>query len=117
MPTSMKVETGCHFLGEILEEVEVPVDLKVARGEPVRPRLLPEVIEELEIAFTVLLKDGRTAIVHGHHLHHERATDSGLEVFSVYQRTQETDRVVAVFNSTEVAGIFHGDLRESRLSA
>lgn len=85
MPAYSKVETGCHFLGEILEVVEVPADLKAARGEPVRARLLPEVIEERELAFTVLLKDGRTATVRGHHLHHERTADSGLEVFSIHQ--------------------------------
>ncbi len=108
----------CRMIGDFVDQGEVPLDLKVTQGEPVRPRLLTEVVEsEPELAFTVLLKDGRVAVVRGHHLQHEPSTENGLEIFTVHQRMETSERVVAVFNSRDVAGIFYGDLRESRLSA
>ena len=118
MPHQTNVSTDCRLVASFVDEGELPEKVEMHTGEPVRTRLLAEFIEdEPELAFTVLLKDGRTAIVRGHQLHHEPASETGLEVFSIFQRTHESDRVVAVFNSADVAGIFHGDLRESRLSA
>jgi len=60
--------------------------------------------------FTVLFRDGRVAAVRGHGLKHEPHPVAGQDVFSIFVQAATEEVTVALFKSSDVAGIFHGDL-------
>ncbi len=108
--------TGCLLVGEYTDEAESPANLGVHRGEVVRPQVVADFLDlwgrdEGLREFTVLLKDGRVAVVRGHGL---KSGLPGASVFSVIVRRGEEEVVVALFKSDEVSGIFHGELRPDR---
>lgn len=107
MPESGKVQAGGVFLGEFVDvAVNFPPDTPgssrvVAKSEELRE-------------FTVLLKDGRCALVRGHILRRHLDASVGRDVFEIVVRSPTQDTLVALFNGSEVAGIFDGEQRADR---
>lgn len=114
MNAATRVEVGCPLVAEFTDTADVPTGAP-GRGEPVRPTSVAAFHDAGPSAdtfkeFTVLLKDGRVVAVRGSAV---KPLSGALGVLA----GAAGDALVAVFQSTEVVGIFHGELRPDRMSA
>jgi len=117
MSRPTKVDVGCLFVGEYVDELELPTGLVTHRGLPVRPVSVEEFTEDWLIGhttkeFTVLLHGGRVVQVKGHAIKHLPSSGSGdQDSFGVILRDDDREEFVAIFPAREIDGIFHGRLR------
>ncbi len=107
---------GCLLVGEYVDEADWPSNLAVRSGEVVRPRVVEDFLDLWGRAdglreFTVLFKDGRVVVVRGHSL---RSDLPRSPVFSIVVHSGQEEEVVALFQSEDIIGIFHGELRPDR---
>jgi hypothetical protein len=114
MNVATRVEVGCPLVAEFTDAADVPTGA-LGRGEPVRPTSATAFHDAGSSAdafkeFTVLLKDGRVVAVRGVGV---KPLSGALGVLA----GAAGDALVAVFQSAEVVGIFHGELRAERKSA
>jgi hypothetical protein len=120
MANAAAAQAGCLVVGEYVDEAEVPANLQAHRGEPVRPRMVASYLdlwgrEDSAKEFTVLLKDGRVVVVRGHGLKQFPASVPGESgSYAVVVRSAGEEVLVALFPSSDVVGIFHGELRSDR---
>lgn len=120
MTHKQNTETGCLLVGDYVDDAENPPSHCMNPGEVVRPQLVANYQEDggpedgLK-EFRVLLKDGRVAAVRGHILKHESHPVAGRDVFSIMIHTSTDEMLVAIFNSADVSGIFHGELLTNQL--
>ena len=115
MTHSQHTITGCHFVGEFLDEEECPANVD-RENVHLRPKLVADYVDswssdDVLKEFTILLKDGRVAVVQGSGLKHEPHPLAGQDVFSVVVRNRTEEALVALFKSADISGIFHGNLR------
>lgn len=115
---SINVTTGCHMIGEFVDESEqhvpdhsVPHGGEIVRTHMVADFLDPSGSDDDMKDFIVLLKDGRSAVVPGHGL---KNVEGNFSFFSIHVRKGDEDVTVALFPIAEVSGIFHGELRTDR---
>jgi hypothetical protein len=115
-----KTTNDFRMIGEFVDEGVPPPNGLAFSGEPVRPSVIYEFTDngsdELNNDYKVVFKDGRVAVVRGNYLVRDNSSDN-IPVFSIHQRDKDSDRIVAVFSTSEVAGIFQGELQGERLSA
>ena len=117
-PTSVNVE--CTYLGEFVERGEPPATEVARRSEIVLPTVVATYNERgtpglPALEFTVLLKDGRTVAVRGHDLRLFPLSETAEpDSYGVMSRTPAGEVLVAVFKTSEVVGIFHGEIRPDR---
>ena len=120
MSNTVNAEVGCLYVGEFVEEAELPLNAVPQRSEVVRPQSF---ITYLDLwspddgtrIFTILLKDGRTVSVRGHGLKQWLPIvqgDSGS--YGVVTRAGSEEVLVALFRISEVVGIFHGEVQPER---
>jgi hypothetical protein len=120
MGNAVNAETGCRYLGEYVDEAELPPNAVYSRSEVVRPSFLLSYVDlwsegDGSRNFTVLLKDGRTVTVRGHALKQWPPTvpgDSGS--YGIVIRSASEEVIVALFRIGEVVGVFHGELQPER---
>ena len=123
MTNATAAQAGCLVVGEYVDEAEVPANLQTHRGEPVRPRMVASYLDlwgrdDGAKEFTVLLKDGRVVAVRGHGLKQLPASAPGEGgSYAVVVRSAGEEVLVALFSSSDVVGIFHGELRSDRKTA
>lgn len=114
MATANAVIVQCTHVGEFIEEASAST-IPAGAGEPVRPSVVFEFIEEgvpLEPAlktFTVLLRDSRVVTVRGHRLSHVEHPHAGS--YGVMLRSAAGEELVALFRVDEVTGIFSGQMQ------
>jgi hypothetical protein len=113
MTNHASVQAGCSLIGEYIDEAELPMNRALHQGEVVRPQVVANYLDLWATdagtkEFTVLLKDGRVATVRGHSLKH-LPTGEGL-LYGIISRTADEEVFVALFKSSEVVGIFHGEI-------
>jgi hypothetical protein len=117
MSNPTNAETGCRYLGEFVEEAELPPNAVGQRSEVVRPQLVYSFLElcpqtDGTRLFTILLKDGRTVSVRGHALKQWPPTIRGdCGSYGVVMRAASDEILVALFRIGEVVGIFNGGVR------
>lgn len=119
MTNHVKAGAGCLLVGEYCDEGELPANLPVHAGEVVRPQVVASQIDlwardDGLKEFTVLLRDGRTVAVRGHSLRHVPHAIAGQDVYDIIVRNGDAEMSIALFKSSDVAGIFHGELRSDR---
>src|SRR5687767_12519243 len=107
---------GSLLVGEYVDEAELPANLTFQCGEAVRPRIVANYLDlwgrdDGVKEFTVLLKDGRVLAVRGQSLKHSPHAVAGEDVYSIVIRSAGDEVIVALFKSSDVAGIFHGEIR------
>lgn len=121
-----RYEVGCKIVGEFVDEMVSDAEI-AANGVSVPPNRIvvfeDAMFEEIKAErndlrdFQILLKDGRTAIVRGHGLRHELTNDLASGIYSILLQTPSREIEIAVFNTTDVIGIFEGELRRDLKSA
>jgi hypothetical protein len=124
MAHSSRAEVGCLFVGEFVEEPEVPTDRAFHRGEVLRPQLVASyldmgsVVDEVR-EFTVLLRDSRVITVSGSGLKYVQnaGNPSDYGSYAVLAPSAGGAVIVALFRVSEVTGIFSGDMQRPRESA
>lgn len=119
MPNQVAAATDCLLVAEFVDEADFPTDVAFHRAEVVRPKVVATFLdvgghEHGLREFTVLLKDGRVIVVHGHTLRHVPHPVAGEDVYGVVERLKGEEVLVALFKSADVAGIFHGDMPPDR---
>jgi hypothetical protein len=121
MNTAKRTENVSRLVAEFVDECVVPAGVRYGRGEPVRPiRIdcfadvgsMPDGLKD----FTVLLHDGKVVAVRGHELRLMPATGAN-ESYGVVGRAKDREELIALFRTSEVDGIFHGELRVDRTIA
>src|SRR5256885_1862030 len=109
---------GCLLVGEYVDEAELPTSVAFSCGEVVRPQVVANYLDvwgrDDGKEFTVLLKDGRELTVRGHGLKHSPHPVAGQDLYSIVLRSASEEVTVALFKSSDVAGIFHGEVRSDR---
>jgi hypothetical protein len=123
MTNHTSAPVGCLLVGEYVDEAGLPAQGELHRGEAVRPQTIACYLdlwarEDGVKVFTVLLKDGRVVAVRGHGLKPlpDSVTGEGL-LYGIVTRTADGEAFVALFKSSEVVGIFHGELCPDRKMA
>src|SRR5438094_3064447 len=119
MTTPVTANIGCLLVGEYVDEAECPPHLTSCRGEVVRPQVVASYTdlwgrEDGLKEFTVLLKDGRVVAVRGHALKYSPHPVAGQDVYGIVIRNGTEEVFVALFKSSDVAGIFHGEVHADR---
>lgn len=122
MANTIPSTTGCLVVGEYVDEAEIATDEPLGRSEAARTDVVASFVDNWTSddglrEFTVLMNDGRIAVVRGHQLKHDPHPLAGQDVFRVVVRTETGESNVAVFKGSEVTGIFHGDLRVDSMTA
>ncbi len=120
--TPARGSADCLVVGEYLDEAETPRESAAHDAEPVRPQVVGEFRDAWGAdagtrEFTVLLKDGRVASVLGHTLKYTPQTPAEQDVYGIVIRNGEQELTIALFKSSDVAGIFCGELRLDRKPA
>ena len=116
MTRSANVDVSCRMVGDFVDEADLPTG-PCATGESVRPQRLNAYLDEesLSVAvrdFTVLLVDGRSLAVRGHGLTLIANPAAGEpSLLAIIDRAKGQEEYVALFRSTEIVGIFRGELR------
>jgi len=109
----------CLLVGEYVDEAELPANLTFHPGEVVRPQVVANYLDlwgkDDGKEFTVLLKDGRVVAVHGQSLKllPGSQTGDGL-VYGIVTQIAGEEVFVAFFKSSEIVGIFHGEIHPDR---
>jgi hypothetical protein len=119
MKNQVSAITDCRLFGEYVDEGMVPEKACFHEGEVVRPRMVADYCDDSKSAdnckdFTVLLRDGRELAIRGHALRHSPHAIAGEDVYSIVMRNSGGESVIALFKSSDVAGIFHGETRGER---
>src|SRR4051812_49187271 len=120
MSNRVNAEAGCLLVGEYVDEVELPKDHSVHRGEVVRPRVVADSTDywrqnDTFKEYLVLLRDGRTVAVRGQGLKLLSTSETGSGVhYGVFARLGSEETFLALFKGEDVVGIFHGELRTER---
>lgn len=114
--------SGCLLVGEYVDEAECPTNLAAQQAEVMRPQVVGNYVDlwgkdNCIKEFTILFRDGRIAVVHGHGLRHSPHPIAGQDVYSIVIRTPGEELLVALFKSGDVTGIFHGEIRPDRKTA
>lgn len=116
MTDRIDITARCLLVGEYVDEGELPTNGAVHSGEPVRAHIVASYLDHWSKddgfkEFTVLLKDGRIAAVRGQGLRFLPNSETGEGLFyGIITRTAPEEVFVALFKSSEVVGIFHGDI-------
>jgi hypothetical protein len=119
MTNPANAHAGCLLVGEYVDEAELPANLAFHPREVVRPQVVASYLDlwgrDDGKEFTVLLKDGRVVAVRGQGLKllPGSQTGDGL-VYGIVTRMSGEEVFVALFKSSEVVGIFHGEMRPDR---
>src|SRR2546421_29814 len=109
--------TDCRLIGDYVDDGASPDQPAChQRGEVIRPQALYEYLDSWAThdglrRFTVLMKDGRVAVIRGHSLKPSPHAVPGEDVYSIALRTNGEETTVALFKSAQVTGIFHGEIR------
>jgi hypothetical protein len=119
MTNHASANIGCLLVGEYVDEAELPTDLACHGGEVVRPQVVANYLDlwgrdDGFKDFTVLLKDGRVLTVRGQGLKHSPHPVAGQDVYGIVIRSAGEEVIIALFKSSDVAGIFHGEMRSDR---
>ncbi len=117
MTKDAAIDVGCLLIGDFVDEGEVPTDIAFGIGEPVRPHLIASYMDDWNQRddskeFTVLLKDGRVAAVRGQGLKLLSVPEAeDGPIYGIVSRIANANEFVALFKSSEVVGIFLGEIR------
>lgn len=119
MANCANAEVGCLLVGEYVDTAELPANGAFHGGEVVRPQVVANYLDvwgrdDGFKEFTILLQDGRVVAVRGHSLKHSPHPVAGQDVYGIVIRDAHQEVVVALFKSSDVAGIFHGEVRSDR---
>lgn len=118
-----RVIEGCRFIGEYVDEAEVPTDLTIHAGEAVPSNLVAEYTDLGSTnaglkEFTVLLNDGRKVLVRGQGLKQlPGISQDDRGSFGIVLRSEGEEVLVALFKADETVGIFHGEIQSDRKTA
>jgi hypothetical protein len=113
-----KVEVGCMLVGDYVDQAVPHNPHGVYGGEVARPQVVGDFVDvwapnELK-EFTVLMKDGRVVTVRGQALKHSAHSIPGEDVYGIVIGSGADEAIIALFKSSDVSGIFHGDVRVDR---
>lgn len=119
MTNNTNAEVGCKLVGEFVDDGGCPSNVVLPSGEVVPTQVVATYLDLWRCAdglreFTVLLKDGRSIAIRGNGLKHAIHPVAGEDVFSIVVRDNDDEVTVALFKSSDVAGIFEGDFRLER---
>jgi len=118
-----KVDVGSLFVGECVDELEIPNGIVTHSGKAVRPVSIETFIDNWSnggttVEFTILMHGGRVVTVKGHAIKHIPATVAGeRDSLGIIVRASEREDFVAIFKANEIDGIFHGQMRVDRTVA
>ncbi len=115
MPVYKRVDTGCLFVADYMDEGDIPTDTKFSQGEVVRTHVVGKFVDvnpiEVDVTnFIVLLKTGQTITVKGHTLKHLPHSESGQDFYSIVVQNGDEETLVAIFKSQDISGIFTGQI-------
>jgi hypothetical protein len=124
MGYSINVETDCLFVGEFVEDMELPAGQTASVGHVQETEFLGTFVEnwpaEVDtIDFKILLRDGRTVTVRGHALQYlpNPSNPSDAATYGILGYTGLGEVLVALFPASEVTGVFTGGFDSPRASA
>ncbi len=124
-----KVDAGARLVGEFVDEAELPPGAAqgatpIPFGEaekvvPVGTYLDLWTPADAVLEFTVLLRDNREITVRGHAVKFVpgSSTSAGHGSYGVIVRGAAGEEFVALFQASDVIGIFNGNMRPARESA
>ncbi len=113
MTNNTNAEVGCRLVGEFVDDGGCHGTIALPPGEVVPTQVVATYVdlwrsEDGLREFTVLLKDGRSIAIRGNGLKHAIHPVAGEDVYSIVVRNNIDEVTVALFKSSDVAGIFEG---------